>query len=158
MVRIAKSRLGQVICWFALGTPLFGQVTEASLQALYGKPVAGTYTVRPGVTIATSDGPKGEACVLSIFGPTTEQEANAVIDEVVPAASRGLAGRTMVGCVGACESVRDYEKVTFSWAVMPGQIANPAAIIVFKNKNCEQRAKEVRARGFSITRPKSRTK
>jgi hypothetical protein len=142
----------QAISWFILGMPAFGQVSETSLRTLYGKPVNGSYIVRPGITIAVTDGPKGEACVLTISGPITEPELTTIIDQAVPAASRGLGLRSMIDCVGACQSIREYEKLTVSFAVMAGQIARPAAIITFKSKSCEHRAREARAGGFSITR------
>jgi hypothetical protein len=138
--------------------PIFGQVSETSLRDLYGKPNTGRYIVRPGVTVATSDGPNGEICVLTISGPIAEQELTAIIDEAVPTASRGLALGRMVDCVGACLSVRRYEKLTISSAVMGGQIADPAAIITSNSKNCEQRAKDARAKGFSMTRPNTQSK
>jgi hypothetical protein len=138
-----------------LGMPALGQVSETSLRSLYGKPVNGSYIVRPGATIATADGSKGEACVLTIWGPTTEKELIAIVDQAVPAVSRGLAVQSLIECTGACQSIRDYERVTVSSAVIGGQSANPAAIITFKSKTCEDRAKEARASGFSITRPET---
>lgn len=146
--------LCQMIFCFALATPVCGQVSEASLQALYGPPIKGTYTVRPGVEIATSNGPKSEVCVLTVTGPRTEKQLMAVIDVAVPASSRGLALEQWLGCLGACQSIKEYEKVNISSAVMSGQTANPAAIIIFKSKPCEERAKEARTHGFSISQAK----
>ena len=156
--RSMQWRLCQVVFWIALGTPIFGQVNEATLRTLYGNPVNGSYTVRPGVTMATANGPKGEVCVLTITGPTTERQLMAIIDIAVPSSSRGLLLGQFLDCAGICQSVRDYEKVTISSAVMAGQIANPAAIISFKGKNCEERTKEARVQGFLISRPKQPSK
>jgi hypothetical protein len=148
---VNKRGLGAML-WLGLGMPLFGQVSEASLRALYGKPVNGSYVVRPGVTIDTSDGGKREVCVLTVTGPATEHAVMDVVDQAVPAASRGLALRSMLECVGDCVSNRIYEKATIVTAVMAGQTATPAAIVTFKGKSCEQRVKEAGAKGFSITR------
>jgi hypothetical protein len=156
VMRSTQRRLCQVMSCLALGTPIFGQVSEASLRALYGNPVKGSYTVRPGVTMATSNGPKGEVCVLTIAGPVTEQQLMAMIDVAVPASSRGLALNHLLECLGACQSVRVYENATIRSAVMSGQTSNPAAIISFKSKNCEERAKEARAQVFSINRQPSK--
>lgn len=145
-----KRRLGAML-WLGLEMPLFGQVSEASLRALYGKPVNGSYVVRPGVTIDAFDGPKGEVCVLTVTGPATEQAVMDVVDQAVPAASRGLALGSMLECVGACESDWDYKKVTIVTAVMAGQTATPAAVVTFKGQSCEQRVKEAGARSVSIT-------
>jgi hypothetical protein len=156
VVRSMQRRLCQVMFCLALGTPTFGQVSEASLRTLYGNPVKGSYTDGPGATMATSNGPKGEVCVLTISGPITEQQLMAMIDVAVPASSRGLALGNSLECVGACQSVRIYEKVTIRSAVMSGQTSNPAAIVSFKSKNCEERAKEARAQVFSINRQPSK--
>jgi len=142
-VHIVIRRVCQFTAWLALGMPAFGQLTEASL------PIDGSYIVRPGVTISTSDQPKGEVCVVAISGRLTEPEVMAIIDEAVPMASRGLSLVAFYKCLGVCKSTWDDEKVKISEAVGFGQIASPAAIILFKRKKCEQRVKE--APSFSIT-------
>lgn len=102
--------------------------------------------------MAASYGRRGEACVLTIWGPTSESELIAIIDEAVPAASRGLALGAMSECMGICKTVRKYEKATVSTAVMAGQIASPAAIVAFRSKTCEGRVKEARDKGLFTTR------
>jgi hypothetical protein len=151
-------QLYRVVLGLALAMPGFGQVTEASLRTLYGNPVNGSYTVSPGVTIATSDGPQGEVCVLKIVGATTEGQVLTIYDKAVPASARGLALGSMLECVGACKWDMNYEKMTMSYAVMKGQISDPAAIVSFKNKSCKERVKEAEAKGFSIrvTNPSSK--
>jgi hypothetical protein len=134
--------------------PAFGQLTERSLRILYGKAVNGSYIVRPGVTISASYGSNAEVCVLTIVGPTTEPELIGLVDQAVPAASRGLAPQSIIDCAGACLSIRAYERVTVSSAVIEGQIAHPAAIVTSKSKSCEAHAREARVQGFSIIRPK----
>ena len=145
-----KRRWCGFIFLLTLGMPAFGQVSEASLRSLYGKPVDGSYVVRPGVTIATSAGLKGEACVLTIWGPTTEAELMAIVDQAVPPASRGLALGGVLECMGICKSTREYERVTVSSFVKAGQTASLAAIVISKSKSCEGRAREARAQNFSI--------
>lgn len=148
--RTTKRRSYRWILLLALGMPALGQISETSLRSLYGKPVNGSYTVRPGVTIATSDGSKGQVCVLTIWGPATEPELNTIIDQAVPAASRGMALLSMTECAGVCQSIGDYERATVSSGATAQQSAHPAAIVVFKSKTCEDRVKEARAMGFSI--------
>src|SRR5450432_3666815 len=98
VMRSMRRRLCQVMFCFALGTPIFGQVSQASLRTLYGNPVKGSYAVGPGATMATSSGPKGEVCVLTISGPITERELMAIIDVAVPTSSRGLALDNFLDC------------------------------------------------------------
>jgi len=141
-----KGRVCVAVCWLALGMPAFGQVSEESLRALYGKPVGGSYVVRPGVTVTAYEGPKGEVCVLTISGPKTEAYVMGVLDEVVPTASRGLALGAMSECAGICLIIRNYEKVTIDLTVLAdGKLDNPAAEVTFKSKICEARVKEFRA-------------
>ena len=140
----------------ALGAPGFGQVSEASLQALYGKPIDGSYVVHPGVTITVFDGPKGEVCVLTVSGPKTEEELIAIIDKAVPPASRGLALGSLITCMAICQTVRNYEKVTiYSTVLAGGQLDNPAAIVTFKSKSCEARVKEFLASPKTLTADKT---
>lgn len=139
-------RLCVATAWLAFGMPAFGQVSEASIEARYGKPVAGIYVVRPGVTIKTFEGPGGEVCILTVSGPKTEVYLMGILDEVVPTASRGLAHGAGSECLGICRTIRNYEKVTIaSIALADGKLANPAAIVTFKSKSCEARVKEFRA-------------
>jgi len=141
-MRSTKGRWCVAISWLALVAAGFGQVSEGSLRALYGKPVAGSYVVRPGVTITAIEGPKGEVCVLTISGPKTEEDLIAVIDKAVPPASRGLALGSLSECMGICRTTRNYEKVTiYSTVLAGGQLDNPAAIVTFKSKSCEARVK-----------------
>ena len=137
-------RFGTGVAWLALCVPAFGQVSEASLEARYGKPVAGSYVVRPGVTIKTYEGPKGEVCVLTISGPKTEKDLMAIVDQAVPSASRGLALGGVSVCAGICPTIRNYEKLTIETIVLyDGDRANATAAVTSKSKNCEARVKEV---------------
>ncbi len=126
------------ISGLALASPAFGQVSGASLRALYGKPVAGSCVVRPGVTITAIEGPKDEVCVLTISGPKTEVYLMGILDEAVPTASRGLALGALSECLGICRTVSNYEKVTIDSIVLAdGKLADPAAVVTFKSKSCE---------------------
>ena len=132
--------------------PAFGQVSQASLEVRYGKPVAGSYVVRPGVMIKTYEGPAGEVCVLTVSGPKTEVYLMGILDEVVPTASRGLALGAGSECLGICRTIRDYEKVTIDSIVLAdGKLANPAAVVTIKSKSCEARVKEFRASPRTLT-------
>jgi hypothetical protein len=117
---------------------------------LYGDAVGGSYQVGPGITMAPFDGPKGQACVLKMYGPATDEQVTAIFDRAVPLRFRGLALRTMIDCLGFCQEVMDHERVTFISAVIAGQTASPSAMILFKSKVCHQRSKEARALGFTV--------
>lgn len=139
------------ISWLALG-----QVSQTSLRARYGEPVAGKYVVRPGVTIKTYDGPGGEVCVLTVSGPKTEVYMMGILDEVVPTASRGLALGAMSECMGICRETRTYEKLTIATTVMAdGKLADPAAEVTSRSKSCEARVKEFRASPKTLTGDKT---
>jgi hypothetical protein len=145
----------QLICSVVLCGQAFGQVSERSLRALYGNSVGGSYQVGAGITMTTFDGPKDQAWVLKLYGPATDGPFTAIFDRAVPLRFRGLAVGTLTDCVGSCEEVMDYEKVTFISVVIAGQTASPSAMILFKSKVCRQRSKEARALGFTVvTQPK----
>ena len=149
-----RTQLCLIVVGLALGMSAFGQVSASSLETLYGTPVDGKYTVDSEVTIQTMDGPNGEACVLKVSGVTTEERLTAILDLAVPSASRGKLSTDMFECAGACERIGDYQLATIYSALFSGQTSTPSAIIKFKAKLCEQRAKEADAIGLAIKRSK----
>ncbi len=152
-------RLLHLICPVVLGAQVFGQVSEKSLQALYGNAVGGSYQVGPGITMTAFDGPKDQACVLKMHGLATDQQVMAVFDRAVPLRFSGPALRTLTVCHGSCQEAKDYQKLTIISAVIWGQNTNPSAIVLFKNKICDQRSKEARVAGFEgIAQPKPLSK
>ena len=117
---------------------------------MYGNAVGGSYQVGPGITMSTFDGPKDQACVLKVYGPATDEQIMAIFDRAVPLRFRGLPLRTLIDCVGFCQEVMNYEKLTFISAVIAGQTASPSAMILFKSEVCHQRSTEARALGFTV--------
>jgi len=136
--------------------PTFGQVSEKKLRNQYGKPSNGSYTLRTRVSMSTSDGPRGKACVLTISGQLTETELIAIFDDLVATGARGAELNSLGIAAGpngtGLQWVRDYEKVSLVY-FQPGRdrVVNPAAFITFKSKSCAA-AREAQTTGFKITK------
>jgi hypothetical protein len=151
------TRLALVILLFSAMPSGFGQVSQKKLRNRYGPPLHGSYSLRAGVSMSASDGPRDQACVLTISGQLPESELLAIFDELVPVAARGKELNSLLFSEWASgtglQSVKDYEKVSLVY-FLPGRdiVANPAAFITFKSKSCATAAREARATGFRITK------
>jgi hypothetical protein len=140
-----------VIVFFILSSMGFGQTTESSLKALYGEPVHDTFTVDPKVRIKAVYGSDHQACVLTISGPTSEQELMKIFETAVSAKARGLKKDELLDCAGACVRIIQFENVDFrSGVIGTSQTSEPGAFIIFKRKDCEKAAAEAKKIPLSI--------
>lgn len=137
-----------------LAVPLFAQVSEAELTKLYpsGHSSLSTFTVKPGVQIKAIYGLHQEACVLTITGAVSEQELFRVFDAVAPPKSRGVKKLDLIECVGSCQRNIDYDNITFTTGVFgQTQTSEPAAILVFKARDCKNASEQ--AKNIVLTIP-----
>jgi len=135
----------------------FGQTTESSLRAVYPQAPDGTFVVKPGVKIKATYGADRQVCVFTITGPISEAELMKTFETAVPAKSRGLKRQELVECAGGCERSIQFENVGFISGVLgTWQTSEPAAMIVFKGKDCEKAVVEAEKIVFHLKSEKPR--
>jgi hypothetical protein len=127
---------------------LFGQMDSNSLHAKYGQPVEETFTVRPGITVSVVYGSNHQVCKLDIRPSRNGSAIPAaliedILNEIVPASTRGTPGRQGVSCSGFCWKTTEYERMHIGQAAgdvrrsshAETQAQNSLAVVQFKS--CE---------------------
>ena len=126
---------------------LFGQVDANSLHTKYGEPVEETFTVRPGITVSVVYGNNHQVCKLDIRPSRNDSAIPAaliedILNEIVPASTRGTPGRQGVDCTGFCWKVTEYERMHIGQAAHDTQPSHTStqsqnSVAVVQFKSCE---------------------
>ncbi|MGA2591744.1 MAG: hypothetical protein ABSH32_17665 [Bryobacteraceae bacterium] len=120
--------LPKCLIWCAIVTLHFSALAQSSLKALYGEPVEAAFLVQTGVRLKAVYGSDRRACVLTTSGPISERELMRVFETAVPKSVRGIQKLSLDERMGVCRGT--------------SQTSGPAAVIVFKRKDCEAAANE----------------
>jgi hypothetical protein len=127
-------------------SPLLGQVDSGILRARYGPPIEEVFDVWAGIAMTVIYGDNHQACKLEIRPTPNAPSAipatviQQVVDEVIPASTRGTPKQQFFQCGGAvCWELTEYEGMSIGQAagdVTPNPQAptqNSLAVIQFKS-------------------------
>lgn len=165
----------RIVAGYLIAVALMAVTPETSddYQARYGKPDAERFIVRPDLVLSVEYGPDGAACKMRIepresllYSPPSStnsmlpvDEATQVLDEVVPAETRGkeLGPGKIFGQIAGAPPPTEYENVTI---IQEFGGSKPTALssvaVLFKRPECESLPKYSDLEWFKSLMPPSK--
>src|SRR5947209_5717909 len=85
------------------------QVSEHDLKRSYSSEADGAFLVQQGVKLKAVFDKQGRACLLTLHGEISDDQALRLFDVLVPAKSRGIKKLVTSECLGICKLDMAYE-------------------------------------------------